>query len=106
MRKATGSNIPVLKSLKDAESNGGETPAWRKVAGLEKMDQDAWLAGEELKQDWFNVYKSNYRIKFRDTLQTFFSSFQKKNYKDGSLADLIKKTNDAYNAAKPTENLR
>lgn len=103
---ATGSNIPVLKSLKNAESNGGETPAWRKVAGLEEMDQDAWLAGEELKQDWFNVYKSNYRIKFRDTVQTFFNAFQRKDYNGGSLTELIRKTNESYNASKPEENLR
>ena len=89
-----------------AESNGGETPAWRKVAGLENMDQDAWLAGSELKQDWFNVYKANYRIKFRNTLQTFFTSFQRKDYNGGSLAELINKTNEAYDASKPTENLR
>ena len=103
---ATGSNIPVLKSLRNADSNGGETPAWRKVAGFDGMDQDAWLAGEELKQVWFNVYKSNYRIKFRETVQTFFMSFQRKDYNGGSLAELIKKTNDAYLAAKPQENLR
>lgn len=103
---ATGSNIPVLKSLYDAESNGGETPAWRKVAGLEIMDQDAWVAGKELKQEWFNVYKANYRIKFRNTLQAFFTSFQRKDYNGGSLTELIKKTNEDYNAAKPTENLR
>ena len=103
---ATGSNVPVLKSLYNAESNGGETPAWRKVAGLEDMAQDVWLAGEELAQDWFNVYKSNYRIKFRTTVEAFFRSFQRKNYNDGSLAELIRKTNDAYDAAEPTKNLR
>ncbi len=103
---ATGSNIPVLKSLKDAQSNGGETPAWRKVAGLEHMDQDAWLAGTELTQDWFNVYKANYRIKYRTTVQSFFMSFQRKNYNEGSLASLIQKTNDDYNAASPKDNLR
>ena len=103
---ATGSNIPVLKSLYSAETNGGETPAWRKVEGLESMDQDAWLAGEELKQDWFNVYKANYRIKFRSTIETFFRGFQRKDYNGGSLSELIRKTNDSYNAANPTENLR
>jgi ABC-type glycerol-3-phosphate transport system substrate-binding protein len=96
---ATGSNIPVLKSLR-------EDGAWRHVPGLEDMDQDAWLAGEELKQEWFNVYKANYRVKFRDTVQTFFRGFQKKDFNGGSLAELIKRTNEAYNAAKPTENLR
>jgi len=103
---ATGSNIPVLKSLYSAETNGGETPAWRKVKGLEHMDQDAWLAGNDLKQEWFNVYKSNYRIKFRNTIQTFFMSFQRKDYNGGSLEELIRKTNDNYNAANPTDNRR
>lgn len=103
---ATGSNIPVLKSLYNAETNGGEIPAWRKAVGFENMSQDAWLAGSELKQEWFNVYKANYRIKFRNTIQTFFTSFQKKDYSDGSLAALITKTNENYNVAKPQENLR
>ena len=102
----TGANIPILRSLYNAKENGGETPAWRKVKGLEHMDQDAWFSGEELKQEWFNIYKANYRIKFRQTIQTFFTSFQRKDYNGGSLAELIEKTNDNYNAAKPTENLR
>ena len=103
---ATGSNIPVMKSLYSAETNGGETPAWRSVEGLEAMDQDAWVAGEEMKQEWFNVYKSNYRIKFRTTIQNFFMSFQRKDYGSSSLAALIAKTNDEYAAGNPTGNLR
>lgn len=102
---ATGSNIPVLKSLRETTSDG-KTPAWKTVEDLESMDQDAWLAGTELKQDWFNVYKSNYRIKFRNTIQTFFTSFQRSNYGSGSLTELINKTNESYNAAEPQKNLR
>ena len=70
------------------------------------MDQDAWVAGEEMKQEWFNVYKSNYRIKFRTTIQNFFMSFQRKDYGSSSLAALIAKTNDEYAAGNPTGNLR
>lgn len=103
---ATGSNIPILKSLHSAQTNGGETPAWRSVEGLESMDQDAWLAGEELKQEWFNVYKSNYRIRFRNTIQSFFASFQRKDYGSSTLSALIAKTADEYAAANPTGNLR
>ena len=103
----TGSNIPVLKSLYSAETNGGVTPAWRKMEGLEHMNQDAWVAGDELKQDWFNIYQATYRIKFRDTIQTFFQNFQRADYNaGGSLDTLISKTNSNYAATKPQDYLR
>ena len=103
---ATGNNIPVLKSLYNAESNGGETPAWRQITGLEHMDHDAWVAGEELKQDWFNIYQATYRIKFRNTIETFFRNFQRSDYGAGSLDSLIEKTNSNYAATKPQNYLR
>ena len=103
----TGSNIPVLKSLYSAETNGGVIPAWRKMEGLEHMNQDAWVAGDELKQDWFNIYQATYRIKFRNTIQTFFQNFQRSDYNaGGSLDSLISKTNSNYAATKPQDYLR
>lgn len=104
---ATGNNIPVLKSLYSAETNGGVTPAWRQIEGLEHMDQDAWVAGAELKQDWFNIYQAAYRIRFRNTIETFFRNFQRSDYgAGGSLDSLIAKTNSNYAATKPQSYLR
>ena len=104
---ATGNNIPVLKSLYSAETNGGVTPAWRQIEGLEHMDQDAWVAGAELKQDWFNIYPAAYRIRFRNTIETFFRNFQRSDYgAGGSLDSLIAKTNSNYAATKPQSYLR
>lgn len=102
---ATGNNIPVLKSLYSAETNNGKTPAWRSVVGLEEMNQDAWVAGAELKQDWFNIYKAAARTGFRTQFQSFFANFQKSNYNNGSLADLISNVSNGYNVLKPTQNL-
>ena len=102
----SGNNIPVLKSLYDKESNGGVTPAWRNVAGLENMDHDAWVEGEDLVQDWYYIYKANTRITFRTTITNFFKGFNNKNYNDGTLSELINKTNQAYAASNPKDSLR
>ena len=103
---ASGHNVPILKSLYNAESNGGVTPAWRSVKGFEHMNHDAWVAGEELKQDWFNIYTPDSRIDFRDTVQTFFNSFSTSDFGEGSLLKLITETDKRYNAVGPTKNLR
>ena len=103
---ATGHNVPILKSLRDAESNGGITPAWRNVEGFAHMDHNAWIAGEELQQDWFNIYKPTKRVQFKDTIDSFFKSFVRSNYGEGSLSKLITETNKRYNAVGPTDNLR
>ena len=97
---ATGNNVPILKSLKD-------TGCWREVEGLAHMDHDAWIAGEELKQDWFNCYQATYRIQFRNTIEAFFRYYQTSDYgSGGSLDTLISKTNTNYAASKPQNYLR
>lgn len=104
---ATGNNVPILKSLYSAETNGGVTPAWREVEGLAHMDHDAWIAGGELVQDWFNCYKAANRISFRDTIQAFFRSFQTSDYASGGDLDaLLSKTNNNYAAINPQSCLR
>ena len=96
---ASGSNIPVLKSLRE---NG----AWRKVADLQGMNHEAWIAGGELKQDWYNIYTSNSRSGFRGSFQTFFTNFSKENYQEGSLNALFARIKTDYNALNPTANVR
>ena len=96
----TGNNIPVLKTLRDSED-----AAWRNVAGLEKMNHDAWVAGEELKQDWFYVYKAQARTGLRMQMQNFFNNFQKQNYGEGDLQALIAQATKSYNLLKPQDNL-
>lgn len=103
---ATGLNIPVLKKLYSAETNGGVEPAWRKVESLSGMNHDAWVAGGELRQDTFNIFKTEKRSAFRSHLKTFFINFQRSNYNVGSLATLISETERQYNNLKPTDNLR
>jgi hypothetical protein len=72
-----------------------------------QYEKDAWVAGEELKQDWFNIYQAAYRIKFRETIEGFFRSFQRSDYgAGGSLDSLISKTNSSYAAVKPQSYLR
>ncbi len=103
---ATGNNIPILKSLYDAESNGGVEPAWRSVATLQGMDHTAWVAGDDLVQDWYNVYTEQKRYGFRSSIQSFFTNLMKDNYGMGSLDKLISSTNDMYNNRKPENALR
>lgn len=96
----TGNNIPVLKTLRD-----NPDAEWRKVAGLESMNHDAWVAGGELKQDWFYVYTAKARTGLRGQIQTFFNNFSKKNYNDGSLDKLIELTVRTYNTLEPQKSL-
>ena len=103
---ATGNNIPVLKSLYSKETNGGEEPAWRKVAMLEGMDHSAWVAGEDLVQDWYNLFTAQKRYGFRSSVQSFFSNLMKDNYGMGSLEKLTQSTVDMYNNRKPGDALR
>ena len=102
----TGLNIPVLKKLYSAETNGGVEPAWRKVESLGSMSHDAWVAGGELRQDTYNIFKAEKRNAIRSVTKTFFVNLQKVNYNEGSLADLIAETVRSYNLQNPTENLR
>ena len=102
----TGLNIPVLKKLYNTESNGGKEPAWRKVASLGSMDNDAWVAGNELSQDTYNIFKADKRNAFRNVVRTFYTNLIKTNYNDGDLATLITKTEQSYSLQKPTSNLR
>lgn len=102
---ATGNNIPVMKKLYDKEANGGVEPAWRKVEELQGMNHDAWVAGAELKQDWFNIYNARSRTGLRGFIQQFFNNFQKSNYMEGSLDALLDRTNKNYNSLSPTKNL-
>lgn len=96
---ASGSNIPVLKSLRD-------DGAWRHVEDLQGMNHDAWIAGGELKQDWFDIYTSNSRAGFRGAFATFFTNFTKENYGFGSLADLFARLQTDYSALDPKANVR
>lgn len=93
---ASGSNIPVLKSLYDKNSNGGKEPAWRQVASMQGMNHNAWVEGEELKQDWFNIYEATLRDGLKSKFESFFRSFQKQNYNEGSLSALILNLEDAW----------
>ena len=99
----TGLNIPVLKKLYSAETNGGVTPAWRKVESLGEMDNEAWIAGEELKQDIFNIYQPQKRNAFRTQMKMFFVNLQKSNYNEGTLDKLIESVSKNYSYQKPTE---
>lgn len=103
---ATGLNIPVLKKLYSAETNGGVMPAWRKVESLGNMNHEAWVAGKELRQDTYNIFKAEKRSAFRNVVRTFFTNMQKNNYNEGSLDKLIYETVRVYNLQNPNSNLR
>lgn len=103
---ATGLNIPVLKKLYSEETNGGVTPAWRKVEMLGSMSNDAWVAGGELRQDTFNIFKETRRLTMRNVVRTFFGNIQKSNYNEGSLAKLIEATEKNYKNNNPSGSLR
>jgi ABC-type glycerol-3-phosphate transport system substrate-binding protein len=96
----TGLNIPVLKSLYD----NGE---WRKVEVLGSMHHDAWVAGGELRQDTYNIFKPKTRLAFRNTLRDFWAVYQKANYGDDTkgLAGLIEGAYKAYNLNDPAGSL-
>ncbi|MBQ4054013.1 MAG: hypothetical protein IJD33_06705, partial [Clostridia bacterium] len=81
-------------------------PAWRNVASLGSMDNDAWVAGNELSQDTYNIFKADKRNAFRNVVRTFYTNLVLDNYNDGSLAALITKTEQSYSLQKPTNNLR
>lgn len=102
----TGLNIPVLKKLYSAETNGGETPAWRKVESLGSMSHDAWVAGGELRQDTYNIFKAEKRNAIRSVTKIFFANLQRANYNEGTLTDLISETVRSYNLQHPTAHLR
>lgn len=102
----TGLNIPVLKKLYSAETNGGVEPAWRKVENLGSMNHDAWVAGGELRQDTYNIFKAEKRNAMRSVTKTFFANLQKANYNEGSLTALINETIRSYNLQNPTNYLR
>ena len=94
------------KKLYNKESNGGVEPAWRKVEELGNMSHDAWVAGGELRQDAFNIFKGEKRMAFRNVVRTFFTNVVKDNYNEGSLAALLEKTAKDYNNQKPSASLR
>ncbi len=102
----TGLNIPVLKKLYSAETNGGVVPAWRKVESLGTMNHDAWVAGGELRQDTYNIFKTAKRNAMRSVTKIFFANLQRSNYNEGSLQALIEETVRSYNLQSPTANLR
>ena len=91
---ATGSNIPVLKSLHDA----GSAAKWKNVEGLNTMNHEAWIAGGELKQDWYTVYKSDYRYALSTKFRDFFLNYIKSDYGygKGSLTDMIATMESSY----------
>lgn len=95
---ATGLNIPVLRSLY-------ETGEWRKVESLGNMNHDAWVAGAELKQDTYNIFKADKRNQFRNVVKTFFTNLLKSNYNNGSLEKLINATINSYNLNSPSKEL-
>ena len=99
---ATGLNIPVLKSLYNAENNGGVEPAWRKVANLAEMDNEAWVAGKELRQDLFNIYQPKKRPELREVIKFFFIDLQKYSDDKDYLDDLIAARSKEYKNKAPT----
>ncbi len=99
----TGLNIPVLKKLYSEETNGGVTPAWRKVEIFGNINHDAWVAGGELRQDTFHIYTASKRAYFQSIVASFFSRMQ---YSNSSLEELIRTTVANYNAGNPTNHLR
>ena len=96
---ATGSNIPVLKTLYS-------TGAWRNAEGLDEMNHDAWVAGGELKQDWYDIYTPTTRSGFRGVFQGFFQNFVKSNYGKETLTDLFDFYKKEYKALDPTSSVR
>ena len=102
----TGLNIPVLKKLYSAETNGGVEPAWRTVESLYSMSHNAWVAGGELRQDTYNIFKAEKRSAIRSVTKMFFANLQTKNYNEGSLQALINETVRSYNLQNPTSHLR
>lgn len=103
---STGLNVPVLKQLCSAETNGGKEPAWRTVDRLGNINHDAWVAGGELRQDTFNVFIASRRNHFRFRVREFFMGFQQSDYAEGSLQALIDTTVQQYNLHKPESYLR
>ena len=96
---ASGHNIPVLKSL-------SEDGAWRHVNSLQGMNHDAWVAGGELRQDWFNIYEAEHRTKFRAKFAEFFTNYTMSSYGYGSLAELFKSFKHEYAGLDPQGGLR
>lgn len=104
----TGLNIPVLKKLYSEETNGGKTPAWRKVESLGDMSHDAWVAGGELRQDTFNIFIPEKRMTFRNEVRAFFVKLQGTNYYDyadktgeETISDLLSSVVQSYALCKP-----
>lgn len=102
----TGLNIPVLKKLYSADTNGGVVPEWRKVESLGGMSHDAWVAGGELAMKEYNIFQAKSRASFRNTVRAFFVNLQKSNYNDGSLEQLIAKTESSYALLYPADKIR
>ena len=96
---ATGHNIPVLKSLRES----GE---WTEVEGLENMNHFAWVAGGELKQDWYDFYTVESRTGFRNEMTIFFLNFVKSNYGSGDFAKLLQATKTGFDNLNPTGSVR
>lgn len=96
---ATGSNIPVLKSLYS-------TGAWRDAEGLEGMNHDAWVAGGELKQDWYDIFNPISRSGFRGVFEGFFNNFIKSNYGKETLSALFDFYKKEFRALDPTNSIR
>ncbi|MBR2321422.1 MAG: hypothetical protein IKA57_04735, partial [Clostridia bacterium] len=78
---------------------------WRKVEALGSMDHDAWVAGGELQQKTYNIFKPEKRMIMRNTMYTFFANFQMETYNEGSLSELITKTQKNFNNQNPNTHL-
>lgn len=102
---ATGLNIPVLKSLYSAETNGGKTPAWRQVEKLGDMDNEAWVAGGEMKQDLFNIYQPKKRPALRALIKNLFLDLQKFSNDPEYLDTIIENHTRNYKNARPMDSL-
>lgn len=96
---STGSNIPVLKTLYS-------TGTWRNAEGLEGMNHDAWVAGGELKQDWYDIFTSSTRSGFRGVFQGFFTNFVKSDYGKTSLSALFDFYKKEFKVLDPTGSIR
>lgn len=68
----TGLSVPVLKSL----AQSGE---WKKAIGGETLNHAAFLAGDELVLDTYNVFDAQLRNKLRPHVVSFFDNMSNKN---------------------------
>lgn len=89
----TGLSVPVLKSL-------SENGKWRTAIGT-SLNHDAFLAGDELILDTYNVFDAKLRNKLRPHIVSFFDKMSNKNNgKPENRAQALKECKEQFEAAK------